>query len=397
MDDHDIPTPASIPACLFCLICLAPCGCKPRDPEQVFRREIASYARSKNDMVIMAPQILTLTARGGWALKIPPNAHGAALTITGADPSTPATLRRGFRGGHLISVAYGAELRLKDISLDGNMDAFEEGSLLSVEGRLTISNGTVLRNNASIAWPGGVYVHNGGRFTMDGGEIGGNKGTGVYVDGGVYAMNGGAIRGNKHGGVHVRMGQFTMNGGAISDHDGCGVHVLPKGAFTMDAGEISGNKNSGVYVDMGRFTMNGGAISGNTAEHGWGGGVCVDGGESTMNGGTISGNDGLWGGGVCIIKGNFTMEGGEVSNNTASYFGGGVCVWGGRFTMDGGRVSNNTIQHFVVGGVYVLGKEAARPHGRSGGQFTRGDRAAIYGNTAGQDGSKIASDVYMER
>ncbi len=113
---------------------------------------------------------------------------------------------------------------------------------------------------------GGVYVEDGGAFTMTGGAISGNAavfdGGGVYVEyGGTFTMNGGAISGNSAGedggGVSVNNGgAFTMNGGGISGNSaeskGGGVLVWYGGDFAMSGGEISGNAagqdGGGVYL-----------------------------------------------------------------------------------------------------------------------------------------------------
>jgi hypothetical protein len=123
---------------------------------------------------------------------------------------------------------------------------------------------------------------------MDGGEISGNTGSGVYVGhNSSFTMDGGEISGNT-----------TFNGAGA-------VRVNWNGTFIMSGGEISGNTTNGVYFNgNGTFTMSGGEISGNTA-NGYGGGVYFG------------------------SSGTFTMSGGEISGNTASgyySYGGGVYV-----------------------------------------------------------------------
>ncbi|MDR1302683.1 MAG: hypothetical protein LBK43_09490 [Treponema sp.] len=126
---------------------------------------------------------------------------------------------------------------------------------------------------------GGVVVVSQGTFTMNGGEVHGNKsnayGGGVFAGtNAVFIMNGGAVSGNsvtgskEGGGVHLNNATFTMNGGVISGNDaggGGGVFVSLSGTFNMHGGEVRGNtasKGGGVYLAGTSFTMNGGVIYG---------------------------------------------------------------------------------------------------------------------------------------
>ena len=168
---------------------------------------------------------------------------------------------------------------------------------------------------------------------MNGGEISGNTGGGVYNDG-TFIVNGGKISVNTSssfygGGVH--------NGVIYTMVDG--VYKAVKGNFTMNGGEISGNTGSfgGGVFNHGVFTMEDGKISGNTAFF-YGGGTDNNG-TFTMKGGIISGNNTFFYGGGVSNRVDYTytydgyepdrifiMIGGEISGNTASYGGGGVYV-----------------------------------------------------------------------
>jgi hypothetical protein len=169
------------------------------------------------------------------------------------------------------------------------------------------------------------------------------RGVGIDVNaGGTLVMNNAAtITGNNGsdysipGGVGV-WGTFTMNGGNITNNRGSGVNVYDGGRFTMSEGTISGNTSGygGGVSNGGTFTMSGGTISGNTASFSGGG---VSGGTFTMSGGTISGNTARDGGGVSV--GRFYMEGGTIAGNRASYSGGGVTISPDRiFRMTGGII-----------------------------------------------------------
>ena len=280
-------------------------------------------------------------------------------------------------------------------------------------GNLTLTNsvegaGAVI-GGCDVYYGGGVYVNEGGAFTMAGGTIfanSANRGGGVYVDGGTIEISGGEISGNtaygNGGGVYVTGSAFTISGGKISGNvvgpssgtiGGGGVYVhsssnSDRSTFTMTGGEISGNVvyasgstdvygGGGVYVnENGTFAMSGGLIISNSVQssgRAYGGGVCLKNiiGTGTMTGGTISGNfvdttgDGnniyAAGGGMFVNKCAFTMSGGEISGNWSSKNGGGVAVGGigYAFVMTGGEISGNTAKClgwyncYGGGGVYV--------------------------------------------
>ena len=147
----------------------------------------------------------------------------------------------------------------KAVTLDLNghtIDADGRFGIIEIRsgGNLTLTNsvegvGTITGGKADLG--GGVYVDEGGAFTMNGGTISGNTasvGGGVGVaEGGTFTMTGGTISGNSAtwaGGVEV-YGTFTMSGGTIS-------------------GNVADNYGGGVFVD-GTFTVSGSpVIYGNT-------------------------------------------------------------------------------------------------------------------------------------
>jgi hypothetical protein len=254
------------------------------------------------------------------------NTVGTAKNILITGNGTVRTITNNI-SGDLFTVESGNTLVLgRNVTLDGNN---KTGSAVWVNGgKLVIKNGALITKASS----SGVVVGSAGTFTMEGGEISGNKA-------------------NYGGGVLVA-GTFTMEGGTISGNTGGGVCVGSGGMFTMTGGTISGNTSSGtahngggVYVSEGTFIMSGTAvISGNTtSEYGTGGGVAVYSGTFTMSGGTISENytSGYnWsGGGVFVEESTFTMTDGTISGNTGSW-GGGVYVSssGGTFTKSGGTI-----------------------------------------------------------
>jgi len=284
---------------------------------------------------------------------------GIIITLRGVGANR--TLNNGF------TVNSGVALVLEDnITLRGRVSVQGGGLVMYAGSTIT---GNRFQSFSYSEGGGGVYVCDGGNFTLRGGTISGNtadEGGGVYVGrDGTFIMAGGTISGNKAnmngGGVYVGIGgTFTMLGGTISgntaNNGGGGVNSWS--TFTMRGGTISGNSNytsgGGVVVNNGTFTMIGGEILGNSSGSG-GGGVYVgstttDGATFTMSGGTISGNIAKrWGGGgvSVAIRNTFNMSGGTISGNTAnggggSYVdmgGGGVEVdSGGNFAKTGGTI-----------------------------------------------------------
>ncbi|MGN1372651.1 MAG: uL15 family ribosomal protein [Candidatus Coproplasma sp.] len=260
--------------------------------------------------------------------------------------------------GSVFNVLSYANLTIKDTTSSGNglirnMKPISGDSTSSciyiAGGTLKLVGGTITSDTSSTEKKcvngGGVYVDY-GDFIMEGGAISNAQvtdfGGGVYIgNGGTFTMNGGTVSQctsststGGGGGVYLASSQskFIMTGGSIEDcktyyAPGGGVYIA-NGTFTMEDGEISSNTaynsngvGGGVYLLYGTFTMNGGLIEFNKGNDG-GGGVYAKGGTFSLTGGTIYGNEtGNYsdGGGV-YISGNagFTMTGGSINSNSAS-------------------------------------------------------------------------------
>ena len=130
--------------------------------------------------------------------------------------------------GHVITVI--GALTLKD------------GSTASVS-----SQGKITGGYSSSIGGGAIFVNNGG-FTMQGGNITGNKSTNRTAGGGALYISG--------------SGSFTMQGGSITNNEaqywGGGIFGS---SFTMLGGSITGNKsaNGGIYLTN-AFTVGGTAV-----------------------------------------------------------------------------------------------------------------------------------------
>ncbi|MDR0663534.1 MAG: hypothetical protein LBF80_05600 [Spirochaetaceae bacterium] len=239
---------------------------------------------------------------------------GRVIDLTGSPSGNP-----------LITVGEGITLTLRNITFkglnDGNGDVSNNNvSLIKVTtgGHFILGTGAVIRDNAtSGGYGGGVYVGGSGMFTMNGGNISGNRtAADIHLGGGVYVGDSGV---------------FTMNSGNISNN------IIGQDLIHYSYG-------GGVYVGgYGTFIMNGGNISNNIVyarHYSYGGGVYVGGyGTFIMNGGNINNNVAFGaqapftlacGGGVSVHdSGTFNMEGGIIRNNNVTgvaypgYIGGG--------------------------------------------------------------------------
>jgi hypothetical protein len=212
------------------------------------------------------------------------------ITIT-SDNGHRTLTRAGYAEGSLsgiehsvVTVSGGAKVVFKNITIDGRKDAatgfhralevsgagtevtLETGAVLSgktsgggwMNRTFTAELGTVIGMNSGPCGGGGVFVHDNGIFTMNGGTV-----SGTAVDG---------------GGVFVEtLGKFMMKGGTINGSTAAGV---------SDTG-APGGFGGGVYIEGryihysdsqsyegGIFEMNSGTVSGCTAEGG--GGVYVN-------------------------------------------------------------------------------------------------------------------------
>jgi hypothetical protein len=180
------------------------------------------------------------------------------VTLTAASGAEKIISRGGSFTDSLFTVGDDVSLTLNagdslGLTLDGgkNSDIGAIKALVTVSGgMLAMGGGVTLKNNNTNNYGSGVYVGNGGEFTMSGGNISGNTantGGGVYVSSGTFNMSGGNISGNI---ANTAGGVFVNNGST----------------FDMSGGKISGNTantGGGVYVtysDNAKFAMSGNAV-----------------------------------------------------------------------------------------------------------------------------------------
>ena len=264
-------------------------------------------------------------------------------TFTMEDGSKITDGQAAFGGGVYVA---GGTFNMNDTAtLQGNKATDHGGGVHILSGGIfTMNGGTIGGTAANTAtYGGGVFV-SGGTFDMNNGTISGNSasgigasGGGVCISGGEFTMRGDAViskntAGSSGGGVFVSdSGKFTMEGGTIGGPE----------AGTDNFAQYGG----GVYVNGGEFEMTGTAILQGNVARDHGGGVYIHNGTFTMSGGTISGNQAAQnGGGVYVGDGTFTMTGGTISANNASVTGGGVYVSStGSFTLDSSSAGSSPV------------------------------------------------------
>ena len=225
----------------------------------------------------------------------------------------------------------------------------------SGQGKGVISHG---KEDGSICGEDGIYVVDNAIFTMYGGTISNNDGSGVLVSGGTFTMYGGEISHNTHttssaggGGVWVKNykssegkipGNFAMYGGTICNNEiqssvfgGGGVGMDSDGSFYMENGTITGNKcnNSGGGLDIRckTITIKGNSTISNNTCDGEGGGIfAISSGESSITNCTISGNSATGtnslGGGLTFQNSTFTLKECAITDNKTAGQGGAICL-----------------------------------------------------------------------
>ena len=272
---------------------------------------------------------------------------------------------------------------------------------------------------------GGVFVTNNGRFTMEGGIIGGptsahanhstrahqanarigGAGVTLATPGSQFIMTAGRIENNiaagDGGGVHNNGGTMTFtgagakhmihntagrNGGGVAWEASVDGAVSGQWLTAANTGAVNitdntaGASGGGIHTSAGTFTINNNwMIADNTAVvHG--NGVNLEGSELIIAGGTITNNHGAsMGGGINLIDAaNVTMNAGTINNNSAGRGGGLSAYNNATINMSSGAITNNNATTY--GGGVHLGTNNATFNATGG---------SITGNIAGLDGGGI--------
>jgi len=289
--------------------------------------------------------------------------------------------------------------------------AYYGGGIYCIDSSPVITDNTIAGNNVS-GNGGGIYCENGAPLIRDnvitsndnegiyykdcevkieGCEIAGNEGRGVYIYSASSAeIRDNVIRNNRRGGIYSRV-SLTINkceirdnntisgddkGGGIwcngviavvdsvisgnnARNNGGGIYLSSNSDLTLTNSVVSGNRGGnggGIYLGYNSdLTLTNSVVSGNWAG-GEGGGVHGNSGSFAITNSVISGNNtSSDGGGIYLISSNLILTNSVVSGNSVSHsyhYGGGICLRGeSSLTMTNCIVSGNNSSDYG-GGIY---------------------------------------------
>ncbi len=333
------------------------------------------------------------------------------VSITANMQLSDVTIKRapGYKG-YLLDVRSGAELTLKDVTIDGGREPNKPtDGLVRVQedSVLRIGEGAILENNFTgsanmLLYGAGAVYCDGGKVFMEAGEIRNNEsmnmGGGITaVHQGEVTVSGGKIQGNKAdnfgGGIcAIRGSSVVIKGDAQilgnSAHHGGGIQLgggttaeavsQQKQTLTMQGGKIDGNRSlggtgGGIYVQMNSVaTIEAGYITNNVADLQSvggsfpyrGGGIYVNGGKSygyTDQGETVEIDDGV-----------LQLFDVEIANNSANIHGGGLAA-----------CPTATVEIYLNRGGVIHGNKANR------------DAQQVYINQSEDNGQEIYLSDFM--
>jgi len=174
------------------------------------------------------------------------DASGSAAVITLTSTVATRAIMRG-TSGDLLTVNSGVSLILQNIIIDGNKSVYpaNNGTLVMVNGALTMKSGAVLQNNYNGTTTPAGTVNVKGTFTMEDGEIRGNNGyngSGVFINGSsTFIMTGGAICNNTSG----------SGGGVFIEASS----VITLGGTARIYGNTAGGKNSNLFLSDSQYAV----------------------------------------------------------------------------------------------------------------------------------------------
>lgn len=167
--------------------------------------------------------------------------------------------------GYIFSVGNGGKLTLEN----GNLTANHRLGNAQNGGEIVVESGTYT-SNRNVAFE----VSTGGKVTVNGGTIYSQEG-GVIApkNGGIVEINGGLIETSDNfaiatnGNAGNNNNQITINGGKLvgnitsAGYEAIGIYVANNDVLTVNGGEIIANGGTGICMRGGQVTINNGTIT----------------------------------------------------------------------------------------------------------------------------------------
>lgn len=298
--------------------------------------------------------------------------NGNPVTITidkdvSGDPAKDKTIeiKSGqnviLKGAHSIKgIGYSSFKIVKGGSLTIDGPSISNAQIIT-EGDLILKSGKI--SDTKLEGPT-IFV-NSGTFTMNGGEVSGNKAVvsskpqPEEIDEGFYAP------------ITLYSGRIIINRGKITSNNGhqLGGAILAlgnkvKSTIDINGGEINSNKadnqkylnfGGAIFAHKSVININAGDISKNSAEIGLG--IYAENSEVNMNKGAISQGvpltkDAIKGGGLALINSKLNLSGGSINDNKIYGHGGGIYAEDSEIQITGGSIVRNTAE--ASGGAIAL-------------------------------------------
>ena len=257
-------------------------------------------------------------------------------------------------GGHdrvFHILAFGRSVDISGVTVQNGDTSGQGGGILSVRGKLTLTDVIVRNNTASSG--GGIRALDGDpdMLTMINVTVSGN--TGIVGGGGILSdratLTNVTVSGNSTGGHGGGIsGGATLTDSTVSDNtagSGGGIYNQ-SGTLSMTNSIVSSNSASdsggGIYNHFrGTVNITDSTVSDNSASKA-GGGIANTGGVVTLAASTITDNttDGS-GGGVHNTHTKMNIANSTISGNTAKDGGGAYNIFGGELTITNSTISNN--------------------------------------------------------
>ena len=345
--------------------------------------------------------VLPTIAKASFAGSVTINGLGvSSLTISGNNGDFS-----------IFNIATGGNLFVSGMTVSGAVFTSGNGGAFNSLGSLTISASTITGNSAL---NGGAIINQGTSLVVKNSIISNNTTAGF--GGGINNYNGGAIS----------ISNSTISGNSATNGGGGIINTNSNLTITdsVFTGNLSTTSNGAGVLNTNSnsfLTISGSTFSNNTARNG---GALFNNGNATINSSTLSGNiNAVKGAGIYNdITGVLTITDSTISNNSSTGNGGGIfnqgsslnisksTISGNTSTANGGGVSNNsagpvTISYSMIstnsavngGGIFNLGTSLTLSNSTISGNSASGFGGGInnykcYTNTISVSNSTISNN-----